>query len=236
MTSNPSEPGAVIPLRAIAPTSGWHGIKARHQKRYTPQDWRLWADLKEDDARLADSTRGSPAWLSDLQTGFWVLSINGKPLEAFERFAAAVGDCIEVRAFSPQLGSFSRRIVLVEQPASMPLVPRGRKRTAPAWTRERPVLSGKCVSRKMRPAYLEFAAAHPFVRRHVWLLARLLKMEWRRGIIARHKTIAEAAGCSLSSVKLSQAVCQHFGFLRVRSGKRSHKHNSYEVCWPAGSR
>jgi hypothetical protein len=126
MTSNPSESGAVIPLRPIAaPAAGWHGMKARHQKRYTPEDWRVWADLKHDDARLADSTRGSPAWLSDLQMGFWVLAINGMSLEAYERSPVAVGDCIEVRAFSPQLGSFHRRIALGEQPASRLSVPVG---------------------------------------------------------------------------------------------------------------
>jgi hypothetical protein len=68
----------------------------------------------------------------------------------------------------------------------------------------------------------------------VWLLTALLKMEWHRGITPRHNTIAKAAGCSKSAVKRSQSCCQHFGFLRVISGKRSHKHNTYEVCWPAG--
>jgi hypothetical protein len=97
------------------------------------------------------------------------------------------------------------------------------------------VLPGKQVFKDERARYLELAAQHPYVRSHTWFLALLLKMHWHRGIIPRHATIAKAASVSVSTVKLSQACCQHYGFVRVISGKRSHRHNVYEVCWPAAS-
>jgi hypothetical protein len=223
----------IVPLRppAAPAACGWHGMKARTQRRYTSEDWKRWGELGED-ARLVDSERGSPAWLADVRTGTWVLSINGHPFDAFERAGAAVGTAVCVKAFFPGLDTFSRTFLLIEPPTKTSAP---RRRDPPAWTRERPVLPGKRVFKDSRARYLEFAARHPFVRRHVWFLAELLKRDWHRGIIPRHATIAAAAGCGTSSVKRSQACCQHFGFVRVISGKRAHKHNTFEVCWPAGA-
>jgi hypothetical protein len=229
------QPSEVVPFPATASARGWHGMMARNQKRYCPDDWKTWGELGGD-ARLVDSARGSPAWLGDLCRGVWILSINGMEFDAFERLPAAVGDVVEVRAFSAGLGSFGRKLVLVHPPPKILATPRQRSRVPPAWTREQPVLPGKQVFKDSRAPYLELAAKHPFVRRHVWLLTRLLKMHWHRGITPRHRTIADAAGCSTAAVKRSQACCQHFGFLRVTSGKRSHRHNTYEVTWPVGSR
>jgi hypothetical protein len=223
-----------LPIPASATPGGWHGMVARNQRRYRADDWECWGKLG-DDVRLVDAVRDSPAWIADLRSGVWIISINGMAFDAFEQSHAAIGDIVEVRAFSAGLGSFSRKFALVEPPVKTSRGPRQRNRASPAWTRERPVLPGKQVFKDARPGYLEFAAQHPYVRRHTWLLARLLKMQWRRGIIPRHKTIAEAAHVGISTVKLSQASCQHFGFLRVISGKKYHKHNVYEVCWPAGS-
>jgi hypothetical protein len=228
------QPSEVVPFPATASARGWHGMTARNQKRYRPDDWQIWGKLG-DDARLVDSVRDSPAWRSDIRTGVWVISVDGIGFDAFERSPGAVGDIVEVRAFCTGLGSFSRKLVLVEQPAKTASSPRQRSRVPPAWKRERPVLPGKQVFKDTRARYLEFAAQHPYVRRHTWLLARLLKMQWHRGIIPRHKTIAAAARVGISAVKLSQACCQHFGFVRVISGKQSHKNNVYEICWPAGS-
>jgi hypothetical protein len=226
-------PSEVVPFPVTAKVRGWHGMTARNQKRYSVDDWKTWGELG-DDARLVDSTHGSPAWLGDLRLGVWILSINGIGFEAFERLPAAVGDVIEVQAFAVGLGSFGRKLVLVPPPAKT--APRQRSRVPPAWTREQSVLPGKRVFKDSRPAYLELAAKHPFVRRHVWMLTRLLKLDWHRGITPRHKTIAKAAECSTAAVKRSQACCRHFGFLRVTSGKRTHHHNTYEVTWPVGSR
>jgi hypothetical protein len=224
-----------LPTSAGPASRGWHGMTARSQRRYSSDDWKTWGDLAADQARLVDSAPGSPGWLGDLRCGVWILSVNGMGFDDFERSAAAVGDVIEIRAFASGLGSFSRKLALIAAPGKNPAAPRQRNRAAPAWKRERPVLPGKKVFKDARPSYQEFAAQHPFVRRHVWLLTNLLKMQWHRGIIPRHTKIAKAAGCCTATVKLAQACCQHFGFLRVTSGKRSHRHNTYEVCWPAGS-
>jgi hypothetical protein len=221
-----------LPEPASAPR-GWHGMRARPQRRYSAADWKAWSELG-DEARLVEVIRGSPAWLNDLREGTWVASINGVAFEEFERSSAAVGDVVEVRAFADGLGSFTRRLVLVEQPIKGSVGRKTPSRTAPAWTHERPVLPGKQVFKDTRAKYLEYAAQHPHVRRHSWLLARLLKMHWHRGIIPRHATIAKTAGVSISTVRLAQACCCHFGFLRVLSGKRVHRNNTYEVCWPAG--
>jgi hypothetical protein len=223
----------VIKLPQPTISRGWHGMRARPQRRYGAADWRTWSELG-DSARLVDVVRASPAWSGDIRDGAWIISINSVAFEEFERSSAAVGDVVEVRAFAEGLGSFSRRLVLVEQPAKGSADRKHRGRTTPAWTRERPVLPGKQVFKDTRAKYLEFSAQHPHVRRHSWLLARLLKMHWHRGIIPRHATIAKAAGVSISTVRLAQACCCHFGFLRVLSGKRVHRNNTYEVCWPAG--
>ena len=213
---------------------GYHGMKACNQKRYRPEDWAIWGKLG-DNARLVDVVPNSPAWLGDMRSGVWVLSINEMPFEVFEKSFTAVGAVADVEAFCPKLGTFRRRLVLTEPPAKTSTAIRQKKRRRPKWADERPVLPGKQVFKDSRPRYLEFAANHPFVRRHVWLLTSLLRMQWHRGIIPRHITVANAAGCSISAVKRSQACCQHFGFLRVISGKRAHRHNTYEVCWPADS-
>jgi hypothetical protein len=224
-----------LPTSAGPSRRGWHGMMARHQRRYRRDDWQIWSQLG-DDARLVDTARDSPAWHSDLRSDVWVITIDGIGFDAFERSPAAVGDVVEVLAFSRGLGSFSRKLALAERPVRSSATPRERSRVPPAWTHEQPALPGKQVFKDTRAAYLEFAAQHPYVRRHVWLLTTLLKMHWHRGITPRHLTIAKAAGCSVAAVKRSQACCRHFGFLRVTSGKRSHKHNTYEVTWPIGSR
>lgn len=236
MMDSPPHPlasGDIVPFPGTP--RGWHGMIARPQRRYSRDDWKTWGDLAIDQARLVDGLPGSPAWLSDLRRSVWIISINEMDFDTFERLPSGVGDIVEVRAFSPVLGSFSRKLVLVEQPAKTASSSRQRSRVPPAWTRERPVLPGKRVVKDARPRYQEFVAQHPVMRRHAWLLTILLKMQWHRGIVPRHRTIAKAARVGISAVKLSQACCRHFGFLRVNSGKSSHKHNVYEVCWPAGS-
>jgi hypothetical protein len=235
MTDLSAGPGATsLPLRPPTPTArGWHGMKARSQRRYRPEDWKIWGELG-DVARLVDTERGSPAWLADVRSGAWVLSINGQSFDAFEQVGAAVGAAVCVRVFFAGLDTFSRTFSLIE-PRTKASGPPQPKRTPPVWTRERAVLPAKRVFKDSRARYLEFAARHAFVRRHVWFLAELLKRDWHRGIIPRHATIAAAAGCSISAVQRSQRCCQHFGFIRVVSGKTLHRHNSYEVCWPAGS-
>ena len=233
MTTEPGAPSTVVPFRADpSPIRSWHGMKARPLKRYTADDWKIWGDL--GDGTLIDVERGSPAWQSDLRSNIWVVAIGGRSFEAFERERQdrQPGEVIEVRAFAADLGSFSRKITLIEPPSKTTARQSNRK---PAWTLERPILPGKRVDKASRPRYLEFAAQHPVVGRHMRLLAELLRRDWHRGIIPRHNTIADALGRSRRSVQYSQACCQHFGFLRVVSGKSKHRHNAYEVCWPAGS-
>jgi hypothetical protein len=225
-------PGTVVPLRPAVPSRGWLGIKARPQKRYTADDWKIWGDLGE--GTLIDVERGSPAWQSDLRKDMWVIAIDGASFDAFERQARSPGEVIELRAFAIGLGTFTRKITLVDPPSKTATAHQP-NRKSPAWTLERPTLPGKRVYKDTRARYLEFAAQHPVVGRHMRLLAELLRRDWHRGIIPRHNTIAEALGRSRRSVQYSQSCCQHFGFLRVVSGKSKHRPNSYEVCWPAGS-
>jgi hypothetical protein len=220
----------VIPLRPVPIVHGWHGMRKRDQAAYRPEDWQIWAALGIDDARLIDVAPGSPAWLADLRDGAWITAINDMPFDGF--INGAVGQIIEVRAQLPGVGPVIRKLVLVAPPEKKSKAPRQQTRE-PAWKLEPPVLPGKRVFKDSRPALLEFAARHPHVKRHVWLLLHLLQREWRKGIIVKHKTIAEAVKCHVSRVKRAQSCCQHFGFLRVNSGKRTRQHNSYEVCWPA---
>jgi hypothetical protein len=227
----------VIPLRPDAPTPaarGWHGMQARDQASYRPEDWRVWGALGNDDARLIDVTPGSPAWLADLRDGAWITAINGQPFEDFS--GGLAGQIIEVRALLAGIGPVVRQLVLAAPPArAKKPVRQAEQKRQPAWKLLDPVPPGKRVYKDTRARYLEYASRHPFARKHVWFLTELLKRDWKRGIIPRHKTIAEAVGCSVSTVKRAQTCCEYFGFVRVASGQRSHRHNTYEVCWPDGS-
>jgi hypothetical protein len=230
-------PGTIVPLHPAAPARGWHGIKKRPEP-WTAEQYETWSALGGD-CYLVDSAPGSPAWLNGLQTAFWIRSINDQSFDDFERSRGRVGDVVIVRADVPGIGPVIRSLTLSAEPQKQARAPRQNteaKRRSPQWKSEPPVLPGKRVFKDSRPAYLEFAARHPYIRRHVWLLAELLKREWRKGIIVRHKTVAEAAKCSPRTVKRAQAICAHFGFLSVESGKRAHRHNTFSVCWPSGAR
>jgi hypothetical protein len=207
-------------------------MRARDQARYRPEEWRVWGALGNDDARLVDVTPGSPAWLADLRDGAWVIAINAQPFEDFT--GGVAGQTIEVRAFQAGIGPIVRQLVLAAPPARTKKAARPATRL-PTWKLEPPVLPGKRVYKDTRARYLEYAARHRFVHKHVWFLTELLKRDWKKGIIPRHKTIAEAVGCSVATVQRAQACCHHLGFVKVTSGQRSHRHNTYEVCWPAGS-
>lgn len=223
----PISAGAVAARAALV--RGWHGMTARDQAKWKVDDWNSWGELADEGARLVNVVRGSPAWLCDMRSGAWVRSIDGISLDDFEICGGAVGRVVEVCAYIKGLGTRTYKFALVEKPSDRA------KKAPPTWRGERPVPPGENVSRRDRLRYLEFAARHPYVRRHVWLLSELLKREWYRGIIPRHATIAAATGCSIDAVKLSQACCQRFGFLRVTSGKKMHTSNKYEVTWPFGS-
>jgi len=214
---------------APAPVRGWHGMKLLEQNRYRQADWQVWAALDKQgySARRVVVARGSPAWHADLQSGTWILSINGLDFESFDKTGAAAGTSIEVRASFPGLGIFNRNLVLIEQP---------KKKSPPAWTREKRVAPGRQVGKKEQLTYLEEATGHSIVRRHVWFLKKLLKHRGPKGFIMYQATIARTVGCSLSPVKLSTRCCAHFGFIRVVSGKRKHSYNLIEICWPANSR
>ena len=119
-------------------------------------------------------------------------SIDGISLDDFEICGGAVGRVVEVCAYIKGLGTRTYKFALVEKPSDRA------KKAPPTWKGERPVPPGENVSRRDRLRYLEFAARHPYVRRHVWLLSELLKREWYREIIPRHATIAAATGCSMT--------------------------------------
>lgn len=230
----PSAP--VIPLRVVPPLRGWHGIRKRPEP-WTAAEYETWSALGGD-CYLADSSPGSPAWLNGLQTGFWIRSINDQLFDDFEKSEGRIGDVVIVRADVPGIGPVIRSLTLSAEPQKQARPARQKadsKRQSPQWVRKPPVLAGRRVFKNTRPAYLELAARHPDVRRHAWLLTELLKREYRIGIQIRHKKIAEAVGCHPTTVKRAQACCQHFGFLRVLSGKSKHRSNSFEICWPAGS-
>jgi hypothetical protein len=226
----------VIPLRQTSPPRGWHGIKKRPEP-WTAQEYETWSALGGE-CYLVDSAPGSPAWLNGLQSGFWIRSINDQPFDDFDRSGGRIGDVVIVRAEVPGIGAVLKALTLGAQPLKRVQSERQKadtKRSAPKWKSEPPVLPGKRVYKDSRARYLEYAARHPLVRKHVWFLTELLKRDWKRGIIPRHATIAKAVGCSIATVQRSQACCQHFGFVNVISGQHAHRHNTFEVCWPAGS-
>lgn len=223
--------GAVA-VRAV-PTPGppgWHGLTARPQGKYRPEDWAKWdANWASfgDGACLVDVANGSPASRNDLRSGAWVISINGRSLREFEHSGGGVvGQVIEVMAFIDGFGIFPRKFALTEKPT--------KKSRRPAWKDTVPVPPGERAPREKRYAWLELARAHPQVRRHVWFLETLvLKFEGRKGIFPKHETITLTNKCSRSAVQRAQACCQHFGFIRINSGKHFGRANTYEPTFPS---
>jgi hypothetical protein len=168
------------------------------------------------------------AWKAGLRPGDFVTSINDQTFEAFHAEIPPAGTQFRIVAYRKGVGVIRTFGILGFPPRSKPQA---------EWMRTRGVLPGDVVKRAERSKYLDLVSKHPSLTdRDVRLLTILVNMEWHRGIIPAHATIAKKMRCHRSTVKRSIARTQHFGFLRIISGKQSHTTNSYQVCWPVGSR
>jgi hypothetical protein len=204
------------------------------QKRAEPwnaEQYATWSALGGE-CWLCDSAPGSPAWLNDLRAGFWVRSVNDRPLDEFERIGGSIGDVVIVRADVPGVGPVIRSVTLSAPKARTKRPTTTTKRQPAQWTRERSILPGRRVYKRDRPKYLAFAAHHQHVSIYAWFLIGLLEREYKIGIKIRHAKLAEALGRHPSTIKRAQSCCAHFGFLRVLSGKAGHRSNQYEPCFP----
>ena len=99
-----------------APLRGWHGITARNQGRYTPEDWKNYDQMGAPDAFIVDVADYSPAWRAGLRSGSWIVEIDGKSFEDFERFGSAVGAAVIAKAYHPVRGAMDVVVTLVARP------------------------------------------------------------------------------------------------------------------------
>jgi hypothetical protein len=215
--------GTVVPLRHAAPLAppGYLGLI----QKTIEVDWVM---AEKYGPPVIVATR-SPAWKAGLRSDDFVTTINDQEFQAFHAKMPPAGTQFRIVAYRRSVG-IMRTFGVLE-----PATPRKPKRK-PAWTRERSVLAGKPVLKPDRPKYWKLVSRHPFVRRYQWYLTTLVEMDWGRGLYAKHETIAAKANTNKWAVRRAQACCANFGFVRVTSGKRKHKSNYCDVCWPADTR
>jgi hypothetical protein len=169
----------------------------------------------------------SPAWQAGLRSNDFVTSINDQTFEAFHAATPAAGVQFCIVAYRKGVGKISTFGCLASFPKPKP---------EPEWGNAQGVLPGKLVERGDRAQYMNLVTTHrDLSSRDTRLLQILLNIQWHRGIIPSRAEIAEKMHCCRKTVQRSIARCQHFGFLRVVSGKAKYTSNTYFVCWPGNS-
>jgi hypothetical protein len=214
---------AVIPLRptaAPAPPPGYLGL--------TQRTFEVDSSCVAQYGPCVIVASRSPAWKAGLRSDDFVTTINDQTFDAFHASMPAAGVHFRIVAYRKGIGELRTFGNLTRPPKPKP---------EPEWGTAQGVLPSLLVERGDRAEYMNFVTTHPDLKsRDTRLLQVLLNFQWDRGIIPSHASIAEKMRCHRSTVKRAIARCQHFGFLRVVSGKPSYTSNSYQVCWPGPSR
>jgi hypothetical protein len=130
-----------------APPRGWHGMTARRQTRYLPEDWKVWGALGAGEFVIVDVADYSPAWSAGLRSGSWIIEIDGKSFEDFEQFGAAVGAALVAKAFHSVRGAVDAVVTLAARP-KVKRAPRAASRA-----RVPQVESGRTITRYDRPKW-----------------------------------------------------------------------------------
>jgi hypothetical protein len=213
--------------KAAATGRGWHGMRPRNQKLYTPADWKTWGGRLAGVGVLVDVTPGSPAWRAHLRDGAWVLMINGQSMELFESVGAVVGTAVRVDAFHPDVGNVSVQFRLAERPKP------SRPRRA-AITR---AVSGAPVEKRERRQWLTKLSDCANLLPIDVAIATRLAMKYANGSEAYPsiERLARDLRVSSRTVKRGIVRIRASGFIDVRSGKRAGRSNRYCLTWPVAS-
>jgi hypothetical protein len=210
---------------SIPPRRGWHGMKARNQRKYKPEDWRVWGQIGGT-AVLVDVSTGSPAWRSGINTGTWIFLIDEKAFELFEQSGAPVGNVINVRAFRPDVGHINQNLILSDPPKG------GRPRSNPSPA----VPCGERVAKRDRPRWLMKVSEAPKIGAAAIAVATRLAMKHARGngeAWPGIQTLARDLGISENTVKRALNRLHLAGFINIRSGRKAGRVNVYTLTWPA---
>lgn len=168
----------------------------------------------------------SPAYIGGLRSGDFIKTINHQSFAAFHASTPGAGTPYAIVAYRKSLGTIRTFGTIGSLPKANP---------APAWQKSPPILTGKPVERKERPAFVGWLSKHRNLRPcDTILMLALIEFDGPKGAIPKHGTIAKHLNCSIRSVKRRIERCKYFGVLRVESGKCRRTSNSYTACWPAG--
>jgi biotin operon repressor len=235
VSSTPISPVELAEFRAwrhqrdgdAPPKHGWHGMRARDQKLYTPDDWKTWGGRLAGVGILIDVTPGSPAWHAQLRDGTWVLMVNEQTFESFERGGAPVGAVVRVEAFSPDIGNVTTQIELAERPKPS----RPRRRAVPTAAPGAPV-----DKKERRPWLMKLSDCASLLPIDIAIATRLA-MKYANGSEAYPSTERLARDLRVSSRTIKRGVVRlrAAGFIDVRSGKRAGRANRYCLTWPVAT-
>jgi hypothetical protein len=161
-----------------------------------------------------------------LRNGDFITSINDQTFGVFHAAMPPAGTNFAAVAFRKGFGSIRTFGVLESE--RMPRPP-------PKWKSCPGALPGRPVEKTERPRFLQREISRNPNLRHldVRVMTQLIEADVCRGIILQHATLARQANCAISSLKESLSRLQHFGYLRIFSGKARRTANTYEVVWQA---
>ncbi len=214
--------------RSAAPR-GWHGMTARKQTRYTREDWNVYRALGAGDFLIVDVVDYSPAWRGGIRNGAWVLEINGKPFEAFERCGAPVGASVNVKTLHAARGHVETLLVLADPPKKDQMPAELRR------SRLRHCECGSVIRRDQRPKWEQKLAksgvTSSTVRIGVFLCNEAINND---GSTARHSygVIAKALGLDRSTVRRGLGQLREAGFASIESGQRARRINRITLTLP----
>jgi hypothetical protein len=209
--------------------AGWHGLMLRNQRRYRPEDWKVYSDLGAD-VILVDVIPASPAAKVGIKSGAWVALCNQRTLEAFDAEREPVGTAVVVKYFHPRTGWQHVTLTLTARPKAK-RAPRRGNRARIAF-----VEAGAIVTRTERPRWLGLLCYASFLSPAARLLGTFLvnvavrndgwTQQWSLGRLVRD------LGISRATVQRSIRELQQAGFLRFSSGRHVRQNNSYAMTWP----
>jgi biotin operon repressor len=206
-------------------------MTARNHAPCSQDDWRNYNDLGAGDLVLVDVADYSPAWGSGLRSRSWIVDIDGRSFNDFERLGAPVGAAVVAKGFHPARGHFLATFTLVERP-KVKRAPRAASRARVPHAK-----CGRIITRDDRPKWLTSLA----MARYLSMAARLAGGFLCNRAINDHgftdrwtyRTIARDIGVSRATVQRAIAELRQAGFIEVQSGRRARRVNGYTLTWPA---
>jgi hypothetical protein len=205
---------------ARASEAGWLGVEIMQ----LAVDWQLCHNLGDGTVAVRVDP-GSPARKAGIQSGDYVVSVNGVSLEEFNARRPAVGTTALLKIFRKQKGNLLFETILAKLPVSKPQRPN--KATVPC---------GRPVPRKERYKWLAQMSGRPTLRPLEKAIATRLMTHYlnREGNAAypSHATLARENNVCVRTVQRSLSNLQEHGLLGIISRKMEGRSNIYFPCWP----